>query len=123
MLKKIKLAISMIIILLLASVVMQNQNFLFNQSSSLHIDLVIAEYTISDQPMYVYFVGCFICGFLLASYFALGKYIRMRRIIKERDTQIETLRESIESDRKEPKIDVAEESQPNAVEESQPMVT
>jgi len=108
MLKNIKFGIVMIIILFLVIVVMQNKEFLIDQTNGLDINLFFAHYNIPDQPMYAYFLGSFICGFLLASYFIVVKHFRARRIIKDRDSQIESLRKSLESDRNEPTIDVTE---------------
>jgi len=108
MLKKIKIGISLIIVSLLVIVVTQNKAFIIDQTNGLDIDLFFTHYVIPAQPMYAYFVGCFICGFLFASYFTVVKHFRARRIIKDRDNQIETLRKSLESDRNEPTIDVAD---------------
>jgi len=114
MLKKIKLAIGLIIIILLAIVVVQNKAFIIEQTNSLDIDLFFTQYYVDDQPIYVYFLGCFITGFLFGSYFTIVKHFRARRIIKDRDNQIETLRKSLESERNEPTIDVAEETHPHS---------
>jgi len=108
MLKNIKFGIVLIIMLFLVIVVMQNKHFLIDQTNGLNINLFFTHYEIPDQPMYAYFLGCFLCGFLFASYFIVVKHFRARRIIKDRDSQIETLRKSLESDRNEPTIDVAE---------------
>jgi uncharacterized integral membrane protein len=112
MIKKIKLAIVLIILLFLAIVVIQNKAFIIEQPIGLDIDLFFAQYIVPEQPMYVYFLGCFVFGFLFGSYFTVVKHFRSRRIIKERDKQIETLRNSLESERNEPTIDVAEETPP-----------
>jgi len=113
MLKYIKFGIVIIIILFLVIVVMQNKDFLIDQTNGLDINLFFTQYEVPNQPMYAYFLGCFLCGFLLASYFTMVKHFRARRIIKDRDSQIESLRKSLESDQNEPTIDVAE-VQPSA---------
>jgi len=98
----------MIIILFLVIVVMQNKEFLIDQTNGLDINLFFTRYDIPAQPMYAYFLGCFLCGFLMASYFTMVKHFRARRIIKDRESQIESLRKNLESDRNEPTIDVTE---------------
>jgi len=98
----------MIIMLFLVIVVMQNKEFLIDQTNGLDINLFFTRYDIPAQPMYAYFLGCFLWGFLIASYFTVVKHFRARRIIKDRDSQIESLRKSLESDRNEPTIDVTE---------------
>jgi uncharacterized integral membrane protein len=108
MLKNIKFGIVMIIILFLVIVVMQNKEFLIDQTNGLDINLFFTQYDIPAQPMYAYFLGCFICGFLFASYFTVVKHFRARRIIKDREGQIESLRKSLESEKNEPTIDVTE---------------
>ncbi|MBF0452254.1 MAG: LapA family protein [Candidatus Magnetomorum sp.] len=110
MIKKIKLVIGLTIILVLAITVFQNRAFIIDQTNGLEIDLFFTQYTVPEQPIYVYCLGCFVFGFLFGSYFTLVKHFRARRIIKDRDSQIETLRKSLESERNEPTIDVAEET-------------
>jgi len=111
MLKNIKLVIGLTIIVLFAIVVFQNKEFIIEQTNGLDINLLFAQYTVPEQPMYTYFLGCFVFGFIFASYFTLVKHFRARRIIKDRDSQIDSLRKSLESERNEPTIDVAETSQ------------
>jgi len=100
MIRRIKMVLLGLVIIFLAVVVFQNQDFLVKQNNGMYINLGFKEIVIDETPMYVYFAVCFIIGFLCASYYTVGKHFQMRKQAKNYEEIIDNLNQELESKNK-----------------------
>ena len=94
--RKIKIGLLFIILGLIALTVYQNQENLIELSFGLNIDLGLTQIPISEKPVYVHFILCFTIGFLISFYLLVLKYFRTKKLIKEYEETISTLKNEID---------------------------
>jgi len=95
MLKKLKMTIQLLILLFVAVTVFQNQEFIIDQKNDLTVNLLFYQLEWFEIPMYYYFLGCFLIGFLAASYFTITKHFRTKKIIKIKNEEINYLKNQL----------------------------
>ena len=96
--KLIKFLLWFIIIVLLAILVWQNQDY-FMAATALHLDLKVESWnwTIPELQTGIYFAICFALGLLLAGFKAVVIKFRLNKNIKAKDKQIVSLNDEINS--------------------------
>ena len=94
--KKIKLGFWLLIIVFLALIIYQNQDF-FRATRSLSLNLFIAQYFTPEIPIAVLFLAAFLAGLLIAYIFGLLAQFRARKTIKNLNTTINSQIEMITS--------------------------
>ena len=85
--KKVKLAIWVVIIAFVAILIFQNQEF-FLSVKSLKLDLLIAQYQSPEIKIVFLSLWVFVAGLLLGAYFILVYHLRVKRKIKELNAQV-----------------------------------
>jgi uncharacterized integral membrane protein len=79
--KKIKIAVWVIILGFLALIVYQNQSY-FTDKHSFKIDLVFAQYSWPEVGNFILLLACFILGYIIAVFFGLSHRMKSRKEIK-----------------------------------------
>ena len=95
--KLIKFVFWLIIICLLITLVIQNQEY-FLATTTLHLDLKAVEswnWTIPELQTGIYLAICFALGFLLTGYKALAIKFRLNRNIRSKDKEISRLKDEV----------------------------
>lgn len=94
--KKVKLAIWVVIIAFVAILIYQNQDF-FLSVQSLRLNLLFAQYQSPEIKIVFLSFMVFAAGLLLGAYFILVYHLRMKRKTKELNAQVNAQNERITS--------------------------
>ena len=99
--KKMKIALWLILLVVIALIIFQNKDF-FSAKQSLTFNSYVAEpYHTPPLQNAVWFLACFIIGLLIAYFFSLMERFKSNRVIKELRAKNESLLDLISQLRKE----------------------
>lgn len=92
--KKIKIAIWVIILGFLALIVYQNLPY-FTAKHSFNLDLVFAQYSWPELDNFILLLACFILGYIFAIFFGLSQRMKSRKEIKRLNAAVDSHLERI----------------------------
>ncbi|MEJ2657296.1 MAG: LapA family protein [Desulfobacterales bacterium] len=102
MMKKMKLALWIILIVLIAVIFLSNKEYFFQEKNSIQIILpYIATYKFKEMPNIVYLLVFFVIGFLGAYFFNLTERFKSKKTIKNLNAAATSQLEEISALKKE----------------------
>ncbi len=109
--KKVKVAFWLLVILFVALVVYQNQDY-FLAKESLSVNLYVKQYHTPELATGLLILGCFLIGFLIAYAGSLSDRFKARKAVKNMNATVESHLEQISALRHE--IEVIKSGSPPA---------
>lgn len=94
--KKIKIAFWIFVFAFMALIIYQNRAF-FQAPLSLQLNLGVAKYATPEQQIWVFFIGQFLLGILLAYLFGLPARFRAGKNIKTLDATVISQRNELDA--------------------------
>ena len=86
--KKLKLGLMILFFIFLTVVVLQNREFLLETESAMYVNVGFYDFEVPETPMYLYFIAFFVCGFILASFFAMVKHVRVKKDYEDKIAEL-----------------------------------